>query len=125
MDATKVTLGLALSFLLVLLGIIVFSKNPEEEQYDNAIESMMNHHGLSSEEDVLAVCPELQEIRSELERIACLKKDIHALTAGPAPDVSEEDRLLLDTYKIEIAQLQKKVNQELNELKAAYAVAEH
>ena len=123
MDAVKVSIGLALSSFFVLFGLIIFIGNPEQEDYENTVESLMIRDGLSSVQEVWDSFPELVAIKSNMERIAFLKRNINALTGGPAPNVSTEEMLLIDAYQNEIVQLQKKVNDELTKLKAAHSVA--
>ena len=125
MDVIKVTAGLAVGFLIALLGLIVFMENPMQEDYKEAVESIMINEGLSSVQEVLDAFPDVEDIKSNMDRIACLKRDIHALTAGPAPNVSTEEMLLIDAYKNEIVLLQKSVNEKLTRLKSTYAVAGH
>ncbi len=125
MDAMKVTKGLAIGFLLVLLGLIVFIENPEQKRYENAVASLMIHEGLSSSQEVLEAYPELQDIKLKMDSIDRLQRDIHALTAGPAPNVSNEERLQIIDCNNKIVQLQKSVQEKLTQLQATYAVAEH
>lgn len=120
MDLIKIAANAASVFLIVLFAFIFFIENPDQRRYDQMVESLMIHEGLSSEKEVLAAFPVLKKIQSAMERISYLKSSIHGIVGGPFPNVSKEEKLQLDNYHLEIRQLQENVEQELAQLETIY-----
>ncbi|RMF00614.1 MAG: hypothetical protein D6772_06140 [Bacteroidetes bacterium] len=113
MEAIKLAAGLACGLILLLCSVLVFVSTPENERYEQTVETLKRRQGLSSVEEVLAVFPQLQGIQLKIRRISYLHDQIHRITEGPAPDVSEEESRCIQAYMEEIHQLRQHVKQGL------------
>ncbi|MEL6812787.1 MAG: hypothetical protein AAFP76_15775 [Bacteroidota bacterium] len=113
MDIIKVASGLACSCLLLLLTLLVFIKNPEKTLFEKTVQTIRTEEGLSSVQETLDHFPKLREIKVKMERIGYLSRNIHMLTAGPAPNLSKVESRQLQEYSDEIYQLRKSVKVEL------------
>ena len=124
MNSAKISIALASSVLIVLLGLLLFTKNSEKDLYDQTVEMVMAHEGLTKTDELGKFCPELKDVKRKMDQIGRLNSDIHSLTAGPAPNVSENqnEAILAMTKEIEI--LRKDVRIELTELIKTYSEGE-
>ncbi len=120
MDSVKVAVILGSSILILLFALLVFTKKPEKELYDRTVEMVMAHGGLTSAEEAMDYCPELKNVQRKMDRIQRLNSDIHGLTAGPAPNVSEDQSIEILATKDEIRVLRREVKKELTDLMEAY-----
>lgn len=113
MKVIKVAAVIACSFLVTLCTLIFLIENPEKKRFEQTVESLMIHEGLSSEQEVFDAFPALKDIQSKMDRIAHLNRDIQSLTGGPAPYVTPEKRLQIQDFILEIQQLKNNVNEGL------------
>jgi len=125
MKIIKIAAVFAGSFLVALFILIIKGQNPEVALYDKTVEVLMDQESLASEQDVLDSFPALQDIKSNMTRVAQLDWIIQSKTQGPAPMVTEADSKQLIEYRQEIRQLRKLIRKELSLLMAlAIYVAE-
>ena len=120
MNSVKIIIALASCILISLLAIFLFSKNKEKEMFHQAVEMVMAREGLAKVEEVGEYCPELKNIKQKMDRVGRLNSNIHSLTAGPAPNVSENQRDEIFAMANEIKALRKEIQTELTALMDTY-----
>ena len=83
MNSAKISIALASSVLIVLLGLLLFTKNSEKDLYDQTVEMVMAHEGLTKTDELGKFCPELKDVKRKMDQIGRLNSDIHSLTLFP------------------------------------------
>nr|WP_298995983.1 hypothetical protein [uncultured Allomuricauda sp.] len=121
MNSVKITIALASSVLIFLLGLLLFIKNSEKDLYDQTVEMVMAHQGLTTTDELGKFCPELNDIKRKMDQIGRLNSNIHSLTAGPAPNISENQSEAIFAMTDEIETLRKDVRIELTKLMNTYS----
>ena len=120
MDSAKTFIALASGTLITLLAILLFTKNTEKELYIETVDMVMTQEGLTTTQEAMDHCPELQNIKRKMDRIGQLNSDIHSLTAGPAPYVAEKESIEIQAMNNEVHALRMDVKKELIELLHTY-----
>ncbi len=121
MNVIKTTTGLACTFVIVLFALIFSTENPEKKLFEKTVQSIMIHEGMSSHQELLDAFPELKDIKSKMKRIDSLNSSIHSMTGGPAPNVSKEESLQLQSHTQEIQQIRKSIKEELSQFSSIYS----
>lgn len=121
MSNIKIVALFACSFLIGLFFLVSTLENPEIKQYDEVVEMLMTQKSMSSVQEVLDAFPELNAIKSKIDRIASLKSSVNRMTAGPSPNMSSEESVQLRHYTQEIKTLQNQVQSELAQLQTLHS----
>ncbi len=119
MSIPKIAAGFAFSILSVLLLLTAVLENPEKELFTKTIESIMVEEELSSIQEVLDSFPDLKVIDAQIRQLTFLNNRIRSTTAGPAPNLSQEDNLQVQEYSHKARQLRSDIKTELSRINAA------
>lgn len=121
MSVIKITAGFACGLPILLLVLALAVKNPETTRYEQTVERLMVQEGLTTEREIEAHFPVLNEIKSKLDQITQLNQLILSKTQGPVPIISEREARKLENYRQRIRELRQGVRTELSLTIATYA----
>lgn len=121
MNIIKIAIGVSCSIMLLLCMLTISTESSEDTFYKKTVETLITEQGFSSHTELIEAFPELRNIEADRKRIHYLKESIEYLIGGPNPNTSEQVRLQIKNHKDEINQLKENINQQLNQIRAAYA----
>ena len=120
MDITKFVFGIATLIIGTIISLLIFAKNPEKAIFQDTVKALMTHEGLSTRQELFDQFPQLEVIKSKIERIGLLKRNINWITGGPAPNPSAAEQLHIQYLRDEIQRLQSQIKEELALLRKLY-----
>ena len=119
MNSFKIITTTAITIILIIILLLMSFKNHQLDYYNQTVDTLMVQQNLSSHEAVFQHFPELHAIKSDIEKVANLKRDMQSIALHPNSIFLEEPTIKLEGISKRIEALNLSINNKLSQLLTA------